>query len=206
MFACTDTQYVPALSAQLEGRLMLNEPVPAPDAIATLLNVQIAAPPGSVPELGKKNTFTEVAGPVPLKYWPPTFTELMFHVAPAGTTKSSAVKSSNVSNDASKFCELVAVVAALSVWSYNVPGVPLGVHEPVGEAVAVAVAVAVGVDVGVLVAVPVGVGVPTAPHGMPVIESILTPTAATLLSDAILHLRRMDCPLADAGRVTVEVM
>jgi hypothetical protein len=52
MFACTDTQYVPALSAQLDGRLMPNEPVAAPDAIATLLNVHTAAAPGSVPEFG----------------------------------------------------------------------------------------------------------------------------------------------------------
>jgi len=41
---------------------------------------------------------------------------------------------------------------------------------------------------------------------MPVIVSTLTPTAATLLSDAILHLRRIDWPLAAAGRFTVVVM
>ena len=115
MFACIDTQYVPAVSEQLDGRITLNDPVAAPDAIATLLNVQIAGDPGSVPEFGKKKTFTESAGPVPLKYCPPTLTWLTFHVCPAGTTKSSAVKSSKLSNAASKFCELVAVVAALSV-------------------------------------------------------------------------------------------
>src|SRR3954447_8159655 len=72
----------------------------------------------------------------------------------------------------------------------HVPGAPPpGVHVPVGVAVAVAVAVPVGVDVGVLVAVPVGVGVPDPEQ---VIESIMTPTAATLLSDAILHLRLTD--------------
>src|SRR3954451_12875477 len=88
----------------------------------------------------------------------------------------------------------------------HVPGAPPpGVHVPVGVAVAVAVAVPVGVDVGVLVAVPVGVGVPPL-HGMLLIVSTLTPTAATLLSDAILHLRLMVWPLAAAGRFTVVVM
>jgi hypothetical protein len=104
-----------------------------------------------------------------------------------------------VSNAASKFCELVAVVAALSVWSYSVPGVPLGVHVPVG------VAVAVPVPVGVFVGVFVGVAVPV-PHGMPVIVSTLTPVAETLLSDAILHFRLIIWPLAAAGSITVEVM
>ena len=67
--------------------------------------------------------------------------------------------------------------------------------------------VAVGVAVGVPVTVPVGVavGVPP-PHGIPVIVSTLTPTAATLLSVAILHLSLMLWPLAAAGRFTVEVM
>jgi len=80
-------------------------------------------------------------------------------------------------------------------------GVAVGVPVDVGVLVGVAVAVAVGVFVGVLV----GVAVPP-PHGMPVIVSTLTPTAATLLSDAILHLRFTDWPLADAGNITVEVM
>jgi hypothetical protein len=68
MFACTDTQYVPAVSVQLDGRLMPNEPVAAPDAIATLLNVHNAGSRGNVPEFEWKNTFTVDAGPVPLKY------------------------------------------------------------------------------------------------------------------------------------------
>jgi hypothetical protein len=51
-FACTDTQYVPALSTQLDGSIIVNDPVPAPDAIATLLNVHVAGAPGSVPEFG----------------------------------------------------------------------------------------------------------------------------------------------------------
>jgi hypothetical protein len=41
---------------------------------------------------------------------------------------------------------------------------------------------------------------------MPLIVSTLTPTPATLLSDAILHLRRIDWLLADAGSITVVVM
>jgi hypothetical protein len=139
-------------------------------------------------------------------------TVLTFHVCPAGTTKSSAVNESNESNAASKFCELVAVVPPLFVWSYKVPGVPLGVHVPVGVAVAVAVAVPVGVAVGVLVGVLVGVavgvlvGVGVPPTGAHVRVSILTPVAETLLSDAILHFRLTDWPTAAAGRVTVEVM
>jgi hypothetical protein len=135
-------------------------------------------------------------------------TVLTFHVCPAGTTKSSAVNESNESNAASKFCELVAVVPPLFVWSYKVPGVPLGVHVPVGVAVAVPVGVAVGVLVGVLVGVAVGVlvGVGVPPTGAHVMVSILTPVAETLLSDAILHFRLTDWPTAAAGRVTVEVM
>jgi len=87
----------------------------------------------------------------------------------------------------------VEAAPGLSNCENKVPGVPLGVHD--GLPVAVAVAVAVGVFVGV--------GVPAAAH---VIESILTPVDATLLSLAILHLRLTIWPLAAAGKVTVEVM
>jgi hypothetical protein len=83
---------------------------------------------------------------------------------------------------------------AESNWTDAIPGV--------GVIVGVAVGVLVGVPV--TVGVPVGVGVP--PHGTPVIVSILTPVAETLLSDAILHLRLIDWPFADAGSITVEVM
>jgi len=51
-FACTDTQYVPAVSEQLDGRIIVNDPVATPDAIATLLNVHVAGDPGSVPAFG----------------------------------------------------------------------------------------------------------------------------------------------------------
>ena len=49
MFACTDTQYVPSLSAQLDGRSMPNAPVDIPRAIGTLLNVHNAEVSGRVP-------------------------------------------------------------------------------------------------------------------------------------------------------------
>jgi hypothetical protein len=52
MFACTDTQYVPAPSVHALGRLIPNDPVAAPDAIATLLNVHVAVVDGSVPAVG----------------------------------------------------------------------------------------------------------------------------------------------------------
>jgi hypothetical protein len=63
----------------------------------------------------------------------------------------------------------------------------------------------VGVDVGVFVGVTDGVGVPV-PQGMPVIVSTLTPVAETLLSEAILHLNRIDWPFAAAGKFTVVEM
>ena len=50
MFACTDTQNVPEKSEHWDGRSMPNDPVSAPDAIATLLNVHTALP-GKVPIL-----------------------------------------------------------------------------------------------------------------------------------------------------------
>jgi hypothetical protein len=79
------------------------------------------------------------------------------------------------------------------------------VHVPPGVQLgdAVGVAVAVAVPVGVFVGVFVGVAVPPPVH---VIVSILTPVAETLLSDAILHFRLIDWPLAAAGSITVEVM
>jgi hypothetical protein len=68
MFACTDTQYVPAVRVHALGRLIPKDPVAAPDAMATLLNVHTGVTFGSVPDVGWKNTFTSVAGPGPLKY------------------------------------------------------------------------------------------------------------------------------------------
>jgi hypothetical protein len=69
--------------------------------------------------LSYTETLTESAGPGPWKYTPCTSTPLMLHPTPSGMTKSSATASSHVSRGVSKFCELDAVVAALSYWSYR---------------------------------------------------------------------------------------
>jgi hypothetical protein len=50
-FACTDTQYVPALRVQNCGRSIPNDPVAAPDAIGTSVNEHTAVEDGRVPPL-----------------------------------------------------------------------------------------------------------------------------------------------------------
>jgi hypothetical protein len=89
-------------------------------------------------------------------------------------------------------------------WSQGAAvGVAVGVEVLVDVAVGVLVGVAVFVGVLVGVFVNVGVGVAPAAQGNPKIVSILTPTPAVLLSVAIRHLRRIFCPLAAGGRLTV---
>jgi hypothetical protein len=99
----------------------------------------------------------------------------------------------------------VIVGVAVGVFVGVDVGVNVGVAVGVAVAVCVPVGVAVGVFVGVNVGVDVGVGVPPT-HGMLVIVSTLTPVAETLLSDAILHFRRIEWLLAAAGSITVVVM
>ena len=73
--------------------------------------------PGRLPEVAYTLTFTELAGPGPLKYAPCTSSPVTFQPGPAGTLKSSAASSSYGSRAASKFCELEPIVPALSYWS-----------------------------------------------------------------------------------------
>ena len=66
MFACTDTQYLfPGLSLAAVGSGITKSPVSRP-ADGTTAGAEYFNDPGRPPELRKKPTVTELAGPGPL--------------------------------------------------------------------------------------------------------------------------------------------
>jgi hypothetical protein len=81
------------------------------------VRVKRAGSRGNVPLFEWKNTLKLAAGPVPLKYTPVASTSVIVQVCPAGTTKSSAKKSSNALFAVSKSCEFVLIVPGLLFWS-----------------------------------------------------------------------------------------
>ena len=116
MFACTETQYVPALNATADGIGITNEPA---ESVRDRFVLVATCEPGRPDALRRSSRWRWLPDRRRCSRHRAASTWLMFQVCPEGTTKSSASSLSYWSNELSKFCDEVAFEPALSYWSYS---------------------------------------------------------------------------------------